>query len=360
MLHPDDGLIVEFLDGEFAPGARAELEAHLAGCGACGERVASARSAREEADELVALLGEPEARAGAGELPPALRRAPRRPIPWRTLGWAASLVLAAGLGYAGGAGFDGTTGPRDEGTPASRAVGQSDSRGVGRSDSRPMAEAPLERRSDGATDRLPGRPTDRLTDAEPGPPSRVAEEAAIRAGAVSGEFAAPAEAAARLDERAGFQAKALADAAEPTGRRAAENDAAPTSLDAAIRALGGSIRLLDGLEVKRVDITWLRMPDGDSAASVELAYADQAGRQILLRQSRTAERGAQLEAADEARRRAPAAQAVAPQAAVGRDRAEAPSVGDGKVEWTDPAGFRLLLRADADADSLARLRARVR
>jgi hypothetical protein len=33
---------------------------------------------------------------------------------------------------------------------------------------------------------------------------------------------------------------------------------------------------------------------------------------------------------------------------------------DGGLSWTDSAGFRLLLRADADADSLRKIRTRIR
>ncbi len=343
MRHPDDGLIEEYLDGELPAEARGEFEAHAAGCDACHERIEAARAARSEAEELVALLGEPEARAHTDELPASLRPTARRPIRWRTLAWAASLVMAAGLGYVGG-------------TTAGREAGQSDGRTVGRSDGRVADEVPAERRNDGPRNQLPGRPPARPTDAAAGPPTVRNEEAApLAKQRVDGELASPRE--AREEVRLADADRAAAGRAPP----AIQPSSRPTaSLDDAVRALGGSIRLVDGLEVQRVDVVRLPMPGGDSAAVVQLTYADAAGHPIVLRQSRTVTAIGQLAGADAAR-----AQAAAPD----RDRALASEMPgrraaepsrDGELTWVDGTGFRLVLRADADADSLARLRARVR
>lgn len=63
-------------------------------------------------------------------------------------------------------------------------------------------------------------------------------------------------------------------------------------------------------------------------------------------------------AAARAQAAAPARNRALPAEPPGRRAAE-PSR-DGELTWVDASGFRLVLRADADSDSLARLRARVR
>jgi hypothetical protein len=102
------------------------------------------------------------------------------------------------------------------------------------------------------------------------------------------------------------------------------------------------------------------MPGGDSAAVVELTYADAAGRPIVLQQSRTIAAVGQLgeAAAARAQAAAPARNRALPAEPPGRQAAG--PARDGELTWVDASGFRLVLRADADADSLARLRARVR
>jgi len=219
-------------------------------------------------------------------------------------------------------------------------------------------EAPTERRDAGVTGRRREGATERPTDVAAEPPVvRIEESAPLAKQRVDGELARPLE--SREEFRLADADRAAAGRAQPAVQPSSPPAA---SLDDAVRALGGSIRLVDGLEVQRVDVAWLPMPGGDSAAVVELTYADAAGHPIVLRQSRTVAAVGQFAGAD-----ALAAKAAASTAA--RDRAlaaEPPSrraaepPRDGELTWLDGSGFRLVLRADADADSLARLRARVR
>ncbi len=102
------------------------------------------------------------------------------------------------------------------------------------------------------------------------------------------------------------------------------------------------------------------MPGGDSAAVVELTYADPAGHPIVLRQSRTVAAVGQLAGAEAAQAKAEAPAGNRAPAAEPPSRRAAEPPRDGELAWIDTGGFRLMLRADADADSLARLRARVR
>jgi anti-sigma factor RsiW len=104
MSHIDDGTLHEYLDGELNDRRRADVEAHIADCIACAERLESAESLIGRASGLMSEL-EPE----ASQPPPwteieeraAARaaRAPRKPRvgPW--LAWAASIVLAFGVGW---------------------------------------------------------------------------------------------------------------------------------------------------------------------------------------------------------------------------------------------------------------------
>lgn len=97
MSHVDEGTLHAYLDGELSPNERAGLEAHLEQCIACKAMLTEERALLERAS---ALLG--SARPAERPAPPfqEVRRAQRRP--WyarRTFAWAASLVLAVGLGY---------------------------------------------------------------------------------------------------------------------------------------------------------------------------------------------------------------------------------------------------------------------
>lgn len=104
MSHVDDGTLHAYLDGELAPPERERVEGHLAGCPSCRVRLDEERSLIERATRLLDLAAPDQ----AGVAPPlrGLRRPPRW---WRfrtPLVWAATVVLAAGLGWylRGGAG----------------------------------------------------------------------------------------------------------------------------------------------------------------------------------------------------------------------------------------------------------------
>lgn len=97
MSHVDDGTLHAYLDGELAPPERERVEGHLAGCASCRVRLDEERSLIERAARLLDFAAPEE----AGAAPPlqSLRRGPLR---WRfrvPLVWAATVVLAAGLGW---------------------------------------------------------------------------------------------------------------------------------------------------------------------------------------------------------------------------------------------------------------------
>jgi hypothetical protein len=98
MSHVDEGALHAYLDGELPPAERAGLEAHLAQCSACKTLLTEERALLERAS---ALLG--SARPTERPVPPfeQVRRTPKQSR-WRIrtpLAWAASIMLALGLGY---------------------------------------------------------------------------------------------------------------------------------------------------------------------------------------------------------------------------------------------------------------------
>lgn len=96
MPHLEIGLIHELVDGEVPSSALAPILAHLESCAACREQLDAARNAASTSESLLEWLDEP-ARTAAETLPVTPRAVPH----WsRNLAWAASLLLAVGLGYA--------------------------------------------------------------------------------------------------------------------------------------------------------------------------------------------------------------------------------------------------------------------
>jgi hypothetical protein len=99
MSHVDDGTLHAYLDGELVPVERARLEAHVAECAACRTRLEEERALIERASGLLGLAQPPERSA------PPLHQLRRARLAWRLrvpLAWAATVVLALGIGYYAG------------------------------------------------------------------------------------------------------------------------------------------------------------------------------------------------------------------------------------------------------------------
>ena len=98
MSHVDDGTLHAYLDGELAPAEAQGVDAHLAQCPACRERLDVERALIARAGELLALAAPPEC-----ELPPFRAGHVKPPARawWRVrqpLAWAAMVVVALGIG----------------------------------------------------------------------------------------------------------------------------------------------------------------------------------------------------------------------------------------------------------------------
>jgi len=98
MSHVDDGTLHAYLDGELAPAEVQGVDAHIAQCPACRGRVEEERALISRAGELLALAAPPDR-----ELPP-FRAGDVKPLKrlwWQVrlpLAWAATVVLALGIG----------------------------------------------------------------------------------------------------------------------------------------------------------------------------------------------------------------------------------------------------------------------
>jgi hypothetical protein len=96
MSHVDEGTLHAYLDGELAPVERERVDTHLKGCPACQARLAEERAIIERASRLLGMAAPPE------RAMPPLDQLRRPPVTWRLrrpLAWAATVVLAVGLGW---------------------------------------------------------------------------------------------------------------------------------------------------------------------------------------------------------------------------------------------------------------------
>lgn len=98
MQHLDDGTINELLDGEIASSELPPITRHLAECSECRVRLEQARELIAESDNLVLRLDD-EAPTVPEPMPAPVKRLAAWP---RNLAWAASLIVAVGVGYISG------------------------------------------------------------------------------------------------------------------------------------------------------------------------------------------------------------------------------------------------------------------
>jgi hypothetical protein len=292
MQHLDDGLIQELIDGEIPSRDLPPLQAHLSACESCRARLDTARLAATEADELLIMLDEAEPAApvaGADVLPF------RRPHWSRNVAWAASLMLAVGLGYAGRDALDTMLGaPARQATDAELVTPQV--RGVPSAPTTAPseAEALVPVQPERGTDAVATAPADRSENriaaedrneqAETPPPTQapaqvqsLARDQVVppAASVASGVGSAGAPAGGNLSGRAlaeqessAGQRRAAAPVSTQRFREATANppgslelaDAAksmvaaqPVDLPRAIALLGGSIKLIDGMVPQRLD-----------------------------------------------------------------------------------------------------------
>jgi hypothetical protein len=399
MSHLDEGELHSLLDGELDESARQAAEAHLATCAECRREYEEAKALLAGADELIAAV----------ELPPITRSEPVTARPrtqrgsprftWRSVAWAASLVLAAGLGWLvrpyrsaparseshaeprldsvmrpaeapAASGETAALGDKEElkgerGTKADRAAS-----GALAQTTRPRAEE--SKPAPGAAPVTPPAPmaaarqapqqeeVRALTDHAPAavdassliaPTGAPAERDRVSTSVTAGDANATAStglvgkmAITREVERSGFNA--------PAARKdGAAGVFQPTAMEAAVRMLGGSIRLVDGLTPIRVMVgPGTALSGADSGREViRVVYMDPPGRELWLDQQRPEERANERVAAGRA----------ATTLLAGDTLVTSASDGARSLAWINQNGFRLALTGFLPADSLRALARRV-
>jgi hypothetical protein len=438
MSHIDDGKLNALLDGELESAEAVAVEAHIAGCAECAKRLAEARRFLAESADLLGALDVPtqtavpeaqprrvsktakeialdldgttqQSPAIGADLPePLFRRGSRaqperRGFDYTSLAWAATIVLAIGVGYLanevrhareGVTGAEGNAASRratpasvpagspaaERAAPLSRAresgpgaAGGPRASATGKAHGPPAAKAPP---GEGQL-RVAGRSATGLGHKQLAPPARSV--AGVRATParptqVAGAVTAAPTAAGALapPQQNALEARRSQPAAEVAGAGApsAASGAAPSgaaadrlatsrgtfrhaSLEEAVTRLRGAIRLIDGMHSDHVEIGPGREVAGaDSARDVVRVVYGEVGHELVLDQQRVA---APERAVTEERR-------DAPRLAAGEEFGVPTSTPDGRhrLRWEDRSGFWLSLTGRVPADSLRNLAARVR
>lgn len=354
MSHLDEGQLTCLLDDELTADERRAAEAHLGACAECRRLYEEIRAFSGEADALVTAVELPRQPAAppARSAQPTTAGTSRTPLPWRSLAWAATVILAIGLGY----------------SMRTRPTGMAQSdigtdKGVAEREIAPPATAPVPPES--------GPPAVGFTLPRPAdapPPAATAQARSEEAGTPA---VTPAPTAPRRDNRlTELASDAAAPAAGATGNldrtpavstkqapAEARSIAAPVvafhqvAMEEAVRTLGGTIRLLDGLKPQRVLTGPGTLVPGASAdlPVVRVVYDDPPGRELWLDQQR-------LRVAEGARTGLTASAAPL---LVGDTVAAPAAQGMQSVRWMDQAGFRLALTGFLPTDSLRALLRRV-
>ena len=403
MSHIEDGRLHAYLDGECAEREIEQIEAHLAICDECQERLEAATAASRTASDLLAEVEpgpvsapswrELEARAAA-----RARSAPRRTWVKPSLAWAAMIAIAFGIGW-----FSNTYWSAARYAPSSSLPTETPIAAADALEEEQLPQAPEQTRTGAqvgeqsaepdlaneqvsydlrakavseppATRPQPGRAAGVEGEVEKSAPEealaaarRRSEEAENRTQAVTEDVAArpPAEpspavagvdATRELAERRERQ-DLLADKPQPQAEiipsfaaqksvlRAESDEATPGFFgvqpeDAAVW-LDGNLRTLPDLQLKRVEVgPGTAVPGAlPGLPAVRLVYEDAAGHPLVLIQQRVVDWAADAER----------------QPVLSVD----PS-GEVAYRWIDARGYHLILIGQVSSDSLRALAERLR
>jgi len=301
------------------------------------------------------------------EVLPLNRPAYRRPD-WATLAWAASVVLAIGVGYLANEVKHGRTtvaSAREGAAPASDSLAV---RAPVRTAAARAAAAPAAR-PPAAPSKDPGSLAANTLGPKPAaargwkPPRRqaVADAAQLAAAPVTAGVAMDAPAAELAAARAApSPAAAAPGAAGVLGARAQARPTAPTfqetNVDEAASRFSGTLLTVEGLALESVKIGPGTLVPGAVPTQdvVRLAYTEPSGRRLQLDQQR-------LPRARDASREA-RARAVPPTLGLGYGDTLVTTgpAGEARVRWLDRSGHWMSLMGNMPADSLRALLARIR
>ena len=284
MQHAEEGTLHAYLDGELDAAERAELERHLSVCVPCRNALAEARTFLSESDGMIRALDV----ATPNAAPAHPRNATRPFVRLTTLAWAASILLAVGLGYS----LRNTPLP----TPATPVA--TDEAGTPVAQSAALSPAPTatppSARGDVAARPSPAAPTPDATagkvvadarDAANEPPATPTAGAGVSAMASAEPQPAAPRPARALPPVAGSAPEHVAivdgvpvDTTEARRSFGPANTPAPRriTMDEAVAHLGGTIRLIDGLAPQRVELlAGVDVPGADPAREVIRVYYEE-------------------------------------------------------------------------------------
>lgn len=358
MSHLDEGLLTALLDHELDEAERLAAESHLAACEECRRLLDEVKTLATEADHLVARVELPPARVAAS---PAAKQASRTWITprWRAVAWAASVTLAAGLGWLASdlryqparetladRPADGVGDQRLQSKPAAPTSGAAPASAAPAAPAQEDKVAPASRQEPQAVNLAQARrnaPETRRADVEVGAGTRGSVAPREGQPLAAKSAASPAPAPAALAGQSTQPANAMSAAKEKD--LAGFQDA---GMEEAVRTLAGSIRLLDGLQPKRIMQGSGEMLSGadPKLPVVRVVYEDPPGRELWLDQQRPSE-------SDRDRLRAPG------ELLAGDTTLTRGARGSSSLRWIDEHGFRLALTGFLAVDSLHRLALRI-
>lgn len=351
MQHLDDGTIHALLDGELTTEQAEALSEHVRYCAACADRLAEERLIQSEAERMIAELDAPAPPAAEAPVPPGNQGlepplAPEQPtysgppvvliperdyersrIP-RLLGWAATLIVAAGAGWfasvarqsapppvtlpeiqgapAGAFAADSAAGFADSDAMAKMAVpGDSGATGSAtllgdRPDSAPlMVEESESERDPGAVTAAAApppapAPAEARDDSRQAAPQRAAvnevtQSESLRREATADRAEPPAPAPARAPITTGAAAARVpSTASTPSALEQQSQIRMRLGLDETQRMLGSGLHVIEGLQQQFVGLVDGRLVAGASpnAPVVRVVYLDDQRRPIYLDQQR--------------------------------------------------------------------------
>ena len=389
MPHLDEGQLTALLDGEMAAADRVEAESHLATCAECRQLLDDTRMFFQQAGALVESVQLPAAVPNRPLAPvlggaPAMvpdRRSGEPPgrrgngiTAWRSLGWAASIILAVGLGwFASDLRYRAPTAApisdmkSDSADQAEMAAKSAEPTvNVPGETTHPTPQAgamsadkPAQSRPGEAEARLaapPASPAAPVPDAGLGSNSAAVKDegAKLAESVVKRQEAAERVAVGRTESPASRPAPAAFAAQAPSAAGAAQADARreranvrTVTLEEAVRSLGGTIRLVDGMVPARVEVMESVGPDNNR---IRVVYLDPPGRELWLDQERRRVTGGAL------------ARELDDQSGLlaGDTLVVAGPGGRQSLSWMDQTGLRLGLTGFLPADSLRGLARRIR
>ncbi|HVH09861.1 MAG TPA: zf-HC2 domain-containing protein [Gemmatimonadales bacterium] len=254
MSHADEGTLHAYLDGALAPPEVRGVEAHLADCPTCRDRLAEERGLRARAAELLGVALPPERALPAF---PARDRAARVPRWWRVRGplaWAATVILALGIGIYLGSSSLGRSGSQ---------IARLEPPGVAVPEGRDLNRVPevAEHRPEAALAPAPSRPSSARAVAKTGvgvsgagrhaePPANTLREST--SGAPERELAAPAAALAPAPPAAAREEQASRGLSHGADSLATIALPGAFSLDSARVLLGRDPVALPGVPIRAV------------------------------------------------------------------------------------------------------------